>query len=209
MNSQIFTDILLVFQVIITLLISVRAFYYYPRTRSDILFSVGLSMSIIALGGVIGLLGDTLPAASLFNTLWFRYIGQTVSYLFIWLIGLHRSEQYIQHLKLWHLAASALLLVLLVVTPLIPVNSNPVVLTALSGSRSVVCFVLFLNYVVIFMNKRTRFSILMGLAFLLIAVGIWIYTMEFVLPHLLYLDFVGDSIRIVGLVVLLVALFVG
>jgi hypothetical protein len=209
MNSHMLTDILLVIQIIITSLISIRAFYHYFKTRNDVLFSVGLSMSVIALGGICGLLGDTILTSSLFNTLWFRYIGQTVSYLFIFLIGLHRSERYIRHLKGWHLLATVLLLGLLVVTPLIPISSDPIVLTILSGSRSVVCFALFLNYAIIFMQKRTRFSFLMGQAFLFITVGIWIYTMEFVLPRFVYLDYIGDGIRIIGLVILLIALFVG
>lgn len=209
MNSHMLTDILLVIQIIVTALISIRAFDHYIKTRNDVLFSVGLSMSVIALGGVCGLLGDTILTSRFFNTLWFRYIGQTVSYLFIFLIGLHRSERYIRHLKGWHLLATALLLGLLVVTPLIPISSDPIVLTVLSGSRSVVCFALFLNYSLIFMQKRTRFSFLMGQAFLFITVGIWIYTMEFVLPHFVYLDYIGDGIRIIGLVILLIALFVG
>lgn len=209
MNSQEITDILMVIQLIITLLISVRAFYYYSKTRNDVLFTVGLSMSIIALGGVIGFLGDVLPVMSPFNTLWFRYIGQTMSYLFIFLIGLRRSERYIQHLKRWHVTVTILLLGLLALTPLIPSNTDPVILVILSGSRSLVCFAILLNYAAIFINKRVRFSFLMGLAFLFIAVGIWVHTMEFLLPHFLYLDYIGDSIRFIGLVVLLVAMFVG
>ncbi len=208
MNSQELTDILLVIQIIITLFISVRAFYHYSKTKSDVLFSVGLSMSVIAIGGITGLLGDTLLVKSPVNTLWFRYIGQTVSYLFIFLIGLRRSEGYVQRLKRWHVVVTVFLPGLLVLAPLIPASSDPVILTILSGSRSVVCFAILLNYAVIFMSQRTRFSFLMGLAFLFITFGIWIYTMKFLLPHFLYLDYVGDSIRILGLVILLVALFV-
>jgi len=63
----------------------------------------------------------------------------------------------------------------------------------------------FLNYAIIFMDKETRFSFLMSLAFLFIAFGIWLYTMKFLVPHSLSFDYVGDSIRIVGLVTLLKA----
>ncbi len=209
MNSKQITDILLVIQATITLLISLRAFYLYSRTRSDALFSVGLSMGVIALGGLTGLLGDTLLAKSGFNTLWFRYIGQTVSYFFIYLTALRSSGRYIHHLKRWHLIATALLLGLLFLTPLIPTSSNPFTLAIRSGSRSVVCFAIFLNYAIIFMDKETRFSFLMSLAFLFIAFGIWLYTMKFLVPHSLSFDYVGDSIRIVGLVTLLTALFIG
>jgi hypothetical protein len=68
MNSKQITDILLAVQATITLLISLRAFYLYSRTRSDALFSIGLSMGVIALGGICGLIGDTLIKSSSFNT---------------------------------------------------------------------------------------------------------------------------------------------
>jgi hypothetical protein len=209
MSSKQITDILLAIQATITLLISVRAFYLYSRTRSDALFSIGLSMGVIALGGICGLIGDTILVSPYFNTLWFRYIGQTVSYLFIYLASLRRLKRYTAQIKQWHIIASALLIVLLFLTPFIPTSSNPTTLAILSGSRSIICFVIFLNYADIFMSKETRFSFLMSLAFLLITVGISIYTMKFIVPHSISFDFVGDSIRVVGLVVLLVALFIG
>ena len=209
MNSKQITDLLLAIQATITLLISIRAFYLYSRTRSDALFSIGLSMGVIALGGICGLIGDTILVSKYFNTLWFRYIGQTVSYLFIYLASLRSLKRYAAQIKQWHIIASALLIVLLFLTPFIPTSSNPTTLAFLSGSRSIICFVIFLNYADIFMSKETRFSFLMSVAFLLITVGISIYTMKFIVPHSISFDFVGDSIRVVGLVVLLVALFIG
>ena len=209
MNSKQLTDILLAIQATITFLISVRAFYLYYRMRSDALFSIGLSMGVIAVGGICGLIGNTLLVSSYFNTLWFRYIGQTVGYLFIYLTSLRSTKQYSGRLKQWHLIATALLLVLLFLTPFIPTSSNPTTLAILSGSRSVICFIIFLNYADIFMSKETRFSFLMSLAFLLITIGISIYTMQFIVPHSLSFDYIGDSIRVVGLVTLLIALFIG
>jgi len=208
-NSKQITDILLAIQATITLLISARAFYLYSKTRSDALFSIGLSMGVIALGGICGLIGDTIVVSKYFNTLWFRYIGQTVSYLFIYLASLRSLKQYTSQIKRWHIIATALLIVLLFLTPFIPTSSNPTTLAILSGSRSVICFIIFLNYADIFMSKETRFSFLMSLAFLFITIGISIYTMKFIVPHALSFDFVGDSIRVVGLLILLIALFLG
>jgi len=209
MNSKQITDILLAIQASITLLISVRAFYLYSRTRSDALFSLGLSMGVIGLGGICGLIGDTILVSKYFNTLWFRYIGQTVSYLFIYLTSLRSLKRNAAQLRQWHIIVTALLILLLFLTPFIPTSSNPTTLAILSGSRSVICFIIFLNYADIFMSKETRFSLLMSLAFLLISVGISFYTMKFIVPHSLSFDFVGDSIRVVGLVILLIALFIG
>src|SRR5579864_7469876 len=81
MNSKEITDLIIAFQAVITLFISSRAFYLYVKARNDILFIVGLSMAMIVVGGVAGLVGDYLVTSSAFNTFWFRYIGQIVSYL--------------------------------------------------------------------------------------------------------------------------------
>jgi hypothetical protein len=209
MNSKQATDLLLAVQTAITLLISLRAFFLYSRSRSDTAFTLGLSMGVIALGGMTGLIGDLLLTSSAFNTFLFRYIGQTVGYLFIFLGTLRGSERYRRLLKRWHLLATTLLLVLLLLTPLLPSTFSLPVSALLSGSRGLVCLVIFFNYVVIFNTKETRFSFLMSLAFLLITVGITVYTLKFVLPGVLLYDYLGDSVRIMGLMTLLTAFSVG
>src|SRR5215467_11942451 len=100
MNSTQITDILLVIQALITLFISLRAFYLYSRTGSDRIFSLGLSMGVIALCGIVGLISDIYFNGA-FNTFWLRYVGQTVSYLFIFLSTLRGSEHYRRELKRW------------------------------------------------------------------------------------------------------------
>jgi len=207
-NSTQITDILLIIQAVITLFISLRAFSLYARTRDDMLFSLGLSMGVIALGGFVGLISDIFLAGA-FNTFWFRYIGQTVGYLFIFLSTLRGSERYRRGLKSWHVFATGLLMVLLLLTPVIPTHLDATVQTALSGSRAVVCFIIFLRYVSIFFGKETRFSFLMGFAFFWITWGIVIYSLKFTMPNPLLLDYVGDSVRIAGLGILLAAFFLG
>ena len=208
MNSTQITDILLIIQAMITLFISLRAFSLYARTRDDMLFSLGLSMGVIALGGFVGLVSDIYLNGA-FNTFWFRYIGQTVSYLFIFLSTLRGSERYRRGLKRWHVFATGLLMVLLLLTPVIPTHPSATMQTMLSGSRALVCFVIFWRYVSIFFTKETRFSFLMGSAFFWITWGIVIYSLKFTLPNPLLLDYVGDSVRIVGLAILLAAFFLG
>lgn len=208
MNSTQITDILLVIQATITLFISLRAFSLSVRTKDDTLFSLGLSMGVIALGGMIGLMSDIFLDRA-FNTFWFRYIGQTVGYLFIFLSTLRGSEHYRRGLKRWHVIATGFLLVLLLLTPVIPAHPNTIVQTALSGSRGLVCFIIFFHYVSIFFSKETRFSFLMCFAFFWITWGIFIYTLQFTEPDPLLLNYVGDSMRIVGLAALLAAFFLG
>ncbi len=208
MNSTQITDLLLVIQAVITLFISLRAFSLYARTGSDMLFSLGLSMGVIASGGIIGLISDIYLNGA-FNTFWFRYIGQTVSYLFIFLSTLRGSEPYRRGLKRWHVFATGLLMVLLLLTPVIPTHPSATVQTVLSGSRALVCFIIFFHYVSIIFTKETRFGFLMGFAFFCISWGLVIYSLKFTVPDPLLLDYIGDSVRIVGLTTLLAAFFLG
>jgi hypothetical protein len=208
MNSTQITDLLLVIQAAITLVISLRAIYLYTRTGNDMLFSLGLSMGVIALGGIIGLISDIYLNGA-FNTFWFRYVGQTVSYLFIFLSTLRGSEHYRRGLKRWHKIATGLLMVLLLLTPVIPTHPSATVQTVLSISRALVCFIIFFQYVSIFFKKEARFSFLMGFAFFWITWGIVIYSLKFTMPDPVQLDYIGDSLRIVGLSALLAAFFLG
>ena len=67
MNSTQITDLLLVIQAVITLFISLRAFSLSAQTRDDMLFSLGLSMGVIASGGIVGLISDVYLNGA-FNT---------------------------------------------------------------------------------------------------------------------------------------------
>ncbi len=210
MNSKEITDLIIAFQAVITLFISLRAFYLYIKARNDILFIVGLSMAMIVVGGVAGLVGDYLVTSSGFNTFWFRYIGQIVSYLFIFFISLPGAERHMRSLKRLNLVASAFLLLLLLLTPVLPPIPGVTLTEVLSGARGVVCLAVFFNYYfVMYAMKGTRFSLLMCAAFLLIAIGIAVYSLKFSAPNPLPYDYVGDSIRAVGLVLMLAAFFVG
>lgn len=208
MNSTQITDLLLIIQAAITLLISMRAFYLYNRTRSDSLFSLALSMGVIGVGGVIGLIGD-ISFNGTYNTFWFRYVGQTVSYLFIFLSTLRGPDSYRRGLRVWHVISTGLLVVLLLLTPLIPPHMSPITQTVLSGSRGMVCLIICLHYAFIFFGKETRFSFLMSFSFFWITFGIAIYTLKFTAPDPVPLDYFGDSLRVVGLSTLLAAFFLG
>ncbi len=210
MNSKEITDLIIGFQAIITLLISMRAFNLYSKTRSDTLFIVGLAMAVIGLGGIAGIIGDYLITSKAFNTFWFRYIGQIISYLFIFFISLPRAERHMRALKWLNIFATAGLLALLVLTPVLPPISSVALAEILSGARGVVCLAIFFNYYfVIYSMKGTRFSFLMCAAFLLIATGIGIYTIKFSVTNPLPYDYAGDSTRAIGLILMLAAFFVG
>ncbi len=207
MTSTEITSLILIAQATVTLLISLRAFSLYSWTRKDLLFILGVSMGTIAVVGVIGLIGDNYFAGK-FSTKWFRYTAQIVSYTFIFLCAIRSSEKYLRRLKRWQLFFTVLLLAMLLLTPLVPQLSNPLVESSVSFLRAVICFAIGLTYASFFIGKETRFSFLMSLAFLLIAFGIAITTpWYFMKTDLLYL-YVGDGMRTIGLFVLLLTYLV-
>lgn len=210
MSSKEITDLIIGFQAAITLLISLRAFYLFFKTRSDTLFIVGLAMAVIGIGGIAGLVGDYVITSSAFNTFWFRYIGQIVSYLFIFFISLPGADHHARALKWGNIVASAGMVALLALTPLLPPLPGTTLTEILSGARGVVCLAICFNYYfVIYSMKGTRFSFLMCAAFLLIATGIGMYTIKFSVANPLPYDYAGDGTRAVGLVLMLAAFFVG
>jgi hypothetical protein len=209
-NSKEMTDLIIGFQALITLLISLRAFNLFSKTRSDTLFIVGLTMAVIGLGGITGIIGDYLITSQAFNTFWFRYIGQIVSYLFIFFISLPRAERHMRALKWLNIVATACLLALLVLTPILPPIPGAALTEVFSGARGVVCLAICFNYYFVMWSKKaTRFSFLMCTAFLLIATGIGVYTIKFSVANPLPYDYAGDGTRAVGLVLMLAAFFVG
>lgn len=210
MNSKEITDLIIGFQALITLLISLRAFYLFAKTRSDTLFIVGMTMAVIGVGGIAGILGDYVITSKSFNTFWFRYIGQIVSYLFIFFISLPHAERHMRALKWWCIIASLTLYTLLALTPMLPPIPGVTLTEVLSGARGVVCLAICFNYYfVMYGKKATRFSFLMCAAFLLIATGIGVYTIKFSAANPLPYDYAGDGTRALGLVLMLAAFFVG
>ncbi|MBV9230176.1 MAG: hypothetical protein JOZ18_12750 [Chloroflexi bacterium] len=201
------TTLLLVGQAFITFLIAVRAFFLYARVRSDLLFILAVSMSTIALVGLLGIIGDNYVTS--FSTKWFRYTAQIVSYTFVFLCSVRSSEDYLRRVKQWQLVFTVLLVGMLLLAPLLPQLANSTLEAVVSSLRSVVSFIICLNYAVIFMQKETRFSFLMALAFMLITFGIWITTPWYFQQTLVTYLYVGDSMRTVGLITLLLAFLFG
>jgi hypothetical protein len=74
----------------------------------------------------------------------------------------------------------------------------------LSGSRGLICFIIFFYYAIAFMDKETRFSLLMSVAFLLLSCGYLFIIPKYTTPNDV-LDRSGDLMRIAGLITLLFA----
>ena len=195
---------------LVALFVSIRAFYIYTKARSPRLFVLGMSMGVIALTAAADFASGNLTSVTL-NTDWFLYIGQAVSLLFIFLSLVRSSVGYLRSLMVWQVCASALLIGLLLLSPALPNFPNTAIRAILSGSRFVFCFGILFCYVEAFQKKATRFSFLMGMSFLLLAFGyVMIFQQYFVAANSSqHFDNIGDIIRVVGLITLLVAVLAG
>lgn len=194
----------------VALFISLRAFYLYIRARSRRLFILGLSMGVISLTAAAGFLGDNVTSINL-NVDWFNYIGQTMSFLFILLSLFNYSEEYLHRLMRWQVVVSVLLLLLFLLAPILPAEfPNPAVTKSiLSGSRGLMCLVIFFSYFSAFMTKETRFSLLMSFAFLFLSIGYLMIIPKYSTPNLDLVDQLGDATRICGFVALLLSVLTG
>ena len=189
----------------VSLFISLRAFYLYTRTRSRRIGILSIAMGIISLTAIAGFAGDNVTSITL-NVDWFNYIGQTVSFSFILLSFFGSSESYLRSLMRWQIAVSVLLLGLMALAPVLPPEfpAPAVTKSLLSGSRGLICHIIFYYYVVSFMKNETRFSLLMGLAFLALSFGYWIILPKYITPNDA-LDRTGDIMRVCGLIFLFFA----
>jgi hypothetical protein len=200
-DTTLITNILNAALCVVFLFIALRAFSLYVQVRSTRLFILGLSMGLIALTAGADFASGVVTAVQL-NTDWFLFIGQAVSLMFLYLSLLLNDDQQLRTLLGWHVIVSALLLLLLLYSPILPAFPSPLVQFLLSGSRGVICLVIFFYYVATFMTKETRFGFLMMLTFLLLSFGYLVIQPKYFLPHQELLDHTGDVLRILGVVTL-------
>lgn len=208
MNPNLIPNILAVSLFIAAMFIALRAFYIYTRSRSPRLFILGLSMGIISLTAAADFFSSNITIISL-NTDWFLYIGQAASLLFIFLSFLRDTDTYFRNLMRWQIFVSVLLIGLLVLSPTLPNFPNTIIRAILSGSRCVICFGIFFFYISAFMTKQTRFGLLMGISFMLLAFGYLLIFQQYFVTNSILLDDMGDITRMAGLVTLLTAVIGG
>ncbi len=209
MDQNLIANLLSLTLFFVALFIALRAFVLYAQVRGNRLCILGISMSVIALTAIASYVGDNVTAANL-NVDWFKYIAQSISFLFICLSLARGSADYQRKVLRWQLVVSGLLLLLLLLAPVLPDFPNPpVTKTLLGGSRAVICYIIFFFYVVGFVSKERLFSLLMSASFLLQTVGYVLAIPKYSDPSMLLLDQAGDSTRIVGLIIMLAAVFLG
>src|SRR5579875_2118361 len=123
---------------IVCFFISVRAFYIYSLSKSDILFVLGFSMASISLGTFIGSTPGLHIVSSAWNTEWPRAFGACAGGLFIFLSSLVQSHDQMQLLRRWQLWVAAAFILVILFTPLYPPFTNPWVPALLYACRIVI-----------------------------------------------------------------------
>jgi len=209
MDIRVIHNFLEVILIIVSSLIATRAFLLYVQIRGERIFIIGLAISIIALTSLVGLISDNSLFSIHYNVNWFKYTGQTTSFFFIFLSTIRSTDHYLRRVMHGHIAATSLLLLLLLLSPILPGFPDPITEAIFSGSRAVICFITFYCYVSLFVGKETRYTFLMGLAFLLMAFGYILLLPHLFIPQINSLGNTGNFVRSIGLGSLLIAMLRG
>jgi len=194
---------------VICLIISLRAFYVYMFSRNNMIFVLGLSMATISIGTFIGLAGDLHVAGNTFTTEWTRSFGACCGGLFIFLSSLVKSHTEMQQLKRWQWFATALFIIVILLTPLYPPIKNPLISFALNSGRMIIYTCAFISYASLYASKSTRFSLIMCVGFLVLVTGYGLNIPGIFQAQLAIFTIIAASIRIVAYTTLFVAYSVG
>ncbi len=183
--------------------VSLRAFFLYRHLRSPRLFILGVVMGIIACTAAADF---TSGLVTTLNTDWFLFLGQGISFGFLFLSLLRISDLSLRRLILWQMISASLLFFLLILAPILPAFPNIATTVILSGSRAAGCLLIFGYYATVFSSKGTRFSLLMGIAFALLSIGYFLLLLKYIiiLPEGGIVDQLADGLRIFGILVLLI-----
>jgi hypothetical protein len=109
----------------------------------------------------------------------------------------------------WQVITAVPIVWLLVISPVLPLVSDPWLKAVLIGTRALVCFLTFYSYVALFMKKETRYGFFMMAAFLTLTFGYVAIIPKYFSPHADILSIGGDCLRVIGLLALAFGLLGG
>jgi hypothetical protein len=188
---------------IVCFVIAIRALYVYVMSRSNLLFIIGLSMVDIGISVIVGYLQDMHITS--WNAHWSWYFGTIIGALFLVMGSWAKSNEQINTLKRWLIIITVLYFVQTLLTPLMPQFPNPYVPAALNIARTLIGLVGSFHYFMLYISKRTRFTLLMFIAFLLIGSGFGVLTPQLFNTSLAIFLTIGYSLRIIGYTTMLIA----
>lgn len=207
MNNQVLANATFLVLGIVCFVLAIRAFFVYSLSRSNFLFVIGLSMADIGFSVIVGYLQDSHVTTWNAHVSW--YVGTIVGIFFLVIGSWVSSYESILKVKRWLIVFTAIFFIVTLLTPIFPQFSNPYIPAALNIIRTVIGLIGCARYLALYFTKKTRFTLLMCLAFLLIGSGFGVLTPQLFDTSLaIFLTF-GYSLRIVGYSVLLIAYSLG
>ena len=193
----------------VCLYISLRAFYIYNLSRSDMVYVLGLSMASIAVGTFLGTVGDAHVAGNTLNMDWSRAYGACCGGLFIFLSSFMSSHQQMQQLKRWQLLAIVLFVIVVLLTPLYPPTKSPPIAFCLNACRMVIYTSAFIRYFYLYLSKGTRFSLIMWISFLTLITGYALNVPGILQGGLAIVTILAALVRITAYLTILAAYSIG
>jgi hypothetical protein len=139
------------------------------------------------------------------NVGWIWYAGTSSGLCFLFLNSIVASNERLRLLKSWQIIATILFFVLLLLTPTFPPFPNALTPALLNLARPFFCGLAFCRYVMLYISKETRFTLVMSVAFLLLGVGFAMITPQLLDPTLVFITLIGAILRILGYSTLLFA----
>lgn len=187
----------------ICLIISLRAFYIYRLSLNDMIFVLGLSMLLISMGTFSGTVGEAHLWGNHFNTEWVRAFGACAGGLFIFLSSLVKSHEQMQKLRRWQIITIMLFFAVVLLTPLYPPITNPMISLGLNICRMIIYSCAFIRYASIYATKSTHFSLMMSITFLVLLFGYALNIPGILHTGLALITIVAASVRIVAYLMLM------
>jgi hypothetical protein len=205
MDTPSIANSLLLLVGIVSLAIAIRAFIAYRSSSNDMIFILGLAMASTALGIFCAYAGNIHLGGIQFNTHWAWYAGTTSGALFLFLSSLVQSMEQLRLLRRWQVIATTLVLLVVILTPVLPAFSSPMIPAILNLVRTTLYVGCCVRYASLYLSKETRFSLFMGLGFLALAVGFGMVTPQILQPDFAILAILGAVVRAAGYTALLAA----
>lgn len=149
----------------------IAAFRRYSAMHNERLFTAGAAMTTAAIGIAFGTL-DTFPSLTPLGFEWGWYVATFCGYLLLFLSSIMKSVGQFLTLKRWSIIIGAGVVIVIALSPILPdISNNQNVIVLLNILRVAVCSLGLLRYLMLYTSKGMRFSLLLCLAFLFLAVG--------------------------------------
>jgi len=209
MNNLLLSNTLDATTILVCLFITARVCFVYPKVLSLRILVLGLALGTITLTAIADLVSTNVASAAA-HLEWFLYIGQMAAFLYILLSLVNDSEAYLHRLVRSQVLVAILLVCLLLFSFTLPPFPGNIIREILGMARFVACIGIGFYYIFGLMKRQTRFSLLMAVSFLALAIGYQMDVQQYFVPLYTELfDSAGDISRLLGFLALLGAILVG